>query len=67
LTLSALSSRLPDNGQLINNSVTQCEYTCQHQQTWGSCTQLRRWTMETVHNEKLCDELAFLGGHLTQW
>jgi len=37
---------------VVIHAVTQCAYTCQHQQSWGSHTQPKRWTMETVHNKK---------------
>jgi len=42
LTWPAVSSHLTDSGQVVIHTVTQCAYSCQHQQSWGSRTQPRR-------------------------
>jgi len=42
MTRPSVSSYLTDSGQVVIYTVTQCTYTCRHEQSWGSCTQPRR-------------------------
>jgi len=42
LDLSVNFGHLTDSGQVVISAVMQSAYACQHQQSWGSCTQPRR-------------------------